>query len=80
MSCGVNQLRYLSEWEDADEAIEVLGQACVSFLSASLKLFLNEAEQEMREMYDLLPNKDGPTFKKQGFVEGYRKWFARHGD
>lgn len=70
---------YLSEWEDADEAIEVLGQACVSFLSGSLKLFLNEAEQEMREMYDPLPDKDAPTFKKQGFVGGYREWFASMG-
>jgi hypothetical protein len=37
---------FLEEWQDADEAIEFLGQACVSFLSTSVVLYLTEAEHE----------------------------------
>jgi hypothetical protein len=70
---------YLKEWEEADEAVEVLGQACVSFLSGSLKLFLNESEQEFRKFYGPLPEKDASTFKKHGFVTGYQHWFASMG-
>jgi hypothetical protein len=70
---------YLKEWEEADEAIEVLGQACVSFLSGSLKLFLNESEQEFRKFYGPLPEKDASTFKRHGSVTGYQHWFASVG-
>src|SRR5690348_18412089 len=35
---------YLSEWLEADEAAEFLGQACISYLAASVKLYLRESE------------------------------------
>jgi len=72
---------FLAEWQEADEALEFLGQACVAFLSATLKLFLNESETRFRETFDSLPIPalDKAVFKKQGFVEGYRQWFALMG-
>src|SRR5688500_1941943 len=42
---------FLKEWQDADEAIEFLGQACVSFLSASVVLYLTESEREFRAQW-----------------------------
>ena len=52
---------FLAEWQEADEALEFLGQACVSFLSAALKLFLNESEREFRNAFDGLPLPAGTT-------------------
>src|SRR5262245_61689139 len=46
---------FLAEWQEADEALEFLGQACVSFLSATPKLFLNESESEFRKAFDFVP-------------------------
>jgi hypothetical protein len=72
---------FLAEWQEADEALEFLGQACVSFLSATLKLFLNESESEFRKAFDFvpIPALDAGVFKKHGFVEGYRQWFSSMG-
>jgi hypothetical protein len=72
---------FLAEWQEADEALEFLGQACVSFLSVTLKLFLNESERQFREDFDFLPIPalDLAAFEKNGFVEGYRQWFAAMG-
>ena len=72
---------FLAEWQEADEALEFLGQACVSFLSAALKLFLNESEREFRNAFDglPLPALDKATFKNRGFVEGYRQWLMSMG-
>src|SRR5947209_1136314 len=39
---------YLEEWLAADTSQEFLGQSCVSFLAASLKLFLDETRASFR--------------------------------
>ena len=40
--------RYLSEWVEATEAVEVLGRSCLSMLSASLNLYFRTWEQWMQ--------------------------------
>ena len=39
---------YLAEWQDAEEGLEMLGQMCLTLLSNSLKLYLDETTQKLR--------------------------------
>lgn len=39
---------YLDEWMEADAHQEFLGQSCVSYLAANLKIFFNEMRQDFR--------------------------------
>ena len=66
---------YLDEWQDADEALEMLGQMCLSFLSTSLKLYLNDTINELTRFLGhgaKLP----PVEPKPG-LEKYETWFRR---
>jgi hypothetical protein len=70
---------YLEEWQDADEAVEFLGQACVSFLAASVKLYLVESEREFRETWGGLFDFPPVTIGEPGIVSGYEEWFRGFG-
>ena len=61
---------FLSEWLDADMALNVLGYSCVSMLANSLKLTFANIERE----FGFRPNNNAETKKlfKQGFVMGYK--------
>lgn len=62
---------FLEEWLEADDSLNVLGYACISMLSAALRLYLKTLESELR-----CPAK-GKYFKKAGsWFEGYRRYFA----
>lgn len=69
---------YLEEYQEADEGLDFLGQACVSYLSASLQLYLNQMREEM-EHYRRVPVFDTKYASNYGFVPAYRKWFADMG-
>ncbi|VBI73263.1 hypothetical protein [Burkholderia pseudomallei] len=65
--------RFLSEWVDAAELLEVTGRCCISMLAASLQLYFKTWEHELR----LNCGKDfAAAFKKEGLVGGYRACFA----
>ncbi|MBW8639801.1 hypothetical protein K1W69_21585 [Hoeflea sp. WL0058] len=59
---------YLSEWINAQSGLDVLGRACVSMLSASLKLYFKTWEVELDITWQ-----DGERKKlfKNGFLWGY---------
>lgn len=67
---------FLTEWLEADSSIEVLGGACLSMVSASLHLYLTEWHRR-------LGTPPGPSlnqiFKKQGWPNGYKAFYAAHG-
>src|SRR4051812_24347791 len=56
---------YLTEWLEAEMAINVLGYSCLSMLSNSLKIAFTNFEREFRF-------KPGRKAFKQGFVSGYK--------
>ena len=70
---------YLEEWQDADEALEFLGQACISFLAASLKLYLTESEREFRNEWGDLFEFPPVAIGEAGIVSGYEEWFLGFG-
>ena len=77
---------FLEEWGEADEAIDVLGQFCISMLSSSLHLYIEEWISELvaragaKQLSDLgigLPA--DATYKvefKKGWINGYRVYCA----
>jgi hypothetical protein len=69
---------FLQEYQEAEEGLDFLGQSCVSYLSASLNLYLNEMRREMERMFRLPPF-DGHYAKIHGWFPAYRKWFAELG-
>lgn len=66
---------FLDEWAEADEALDVLGQLCISLLAASLKLYLTKFVTERRFAKPTEPE----TLWKQGWVNGYWQWSAEQG-
>lgn len=63
---------FLEEWMEANTSLELLGMACVSMLSESLKLYFMTWERE-------LGIKCQPQLKsefKQGFLNGYKTCFG----
>ncbi|KXK32895.1 MAG: hypothetical protein UZ01_00317 [Candidatus Brocadia sinica] len=44
--------QFLKEWEEADEALDVLGQMCISMLSSSLQLYLKESVNDLHGRYN----------------------------
>lgn len=64
---------YLEEWLEADTALDVLGRAGVSMLSASLKLYFESWERQLGIVWAM--GKRKKTFK-DGFLEGYKTCFA----
>lgn len=80
---------FLDEWLEAEEALDVLGQSCISMLSSSLQLYIVEWISELRaragvkQLADLgvgLPEDAAyrKAFKK-GWINGYRLYIARLG-
>jgi hypothetical protein len=70
---------YLEEWQDAEESVEFLGQACVSFLAASVKLFLTESEREFRAAWSDLIDFPHVAIGESGILSGYEEWFRGFG-
>ncbi len=67
---------FLDEWAQADEALDVLGQLCISLLAASLKLYLRRWVIQ----HDLTPPVETKgVFRKKGWLNGYRQWFVEQG-
>ena len=65
---------FLLEWQEADDSLHLLGYACVSTLSDTLKVFFGEWERLTGVTTDPATAK---VFKKQGFVAGYRALFEQ---
>ena len=63
---------FLQEWEEAETSLEVLGIACVSMLSESLKLYFREWEK-LANLDCSLRHKR--VFKDRGFLFGYKVCF-----
>lgn len=64
---------FMEEWSDATMALEMLGQTCISMLSASLQLYFKTWEREL--CIDWEPGERKKAFKN-GFVSGYRYCFG----
>jgi len=64
---------FLEEWLDADTGIELLGRTCISMLSASLKLYLETWEKELRIKWKKNEKRDA---WRKGFSNGYLKALA----
>ena len=63
---------YLTEWMEAQAALEVLGRTCISLLSASLQLYCKAWEKELRVEWG-----KGEREKafRAGMISGYRTCF-----
>ena len=64
---------YLEEWLEADESVQILGQTCVSMLSASFHLYFTTWEHHLGKPVSE-PLKS--IFKKRGWFHGYKAYFA----
>lgn len=64
---------YLTEWIEADESIQVIGQTCVSMLSAALRLYLHT-------LIKLLGGDAHKVRRKKGWLVGCKDYFARKFD
>jgi hypothetical protein len=73
---------FLEEWGEADEALDLLGQMCISVLAASLQLYVKSwiddrfrrYGQHLAERGIVPPDRNSPAFK-QGWINGYRAFF-----
>ena len=72
---------FFKEWEEADEALDVLGQMCISMLSSSLQLYFKESVSELHRRYSSeslakagigRPEDYKATFKNEGWINGCR--------
>ena len=68
---------YYVEWEEAKESLEVLGQTCVSMLSASLKLYLLTWEAELGVC---TTGQERKRAFKGGYLNGYKACLGPHVD
>jgi hypothetical protein len=75
--------QFLSEWLDADQAIDVLGIQCASLLCSTLKLYL---EESLKNVFRRNAHKITKTIKteaaykpafKNGWLNGYRELFEK---
>ncbi|MBT9161330.1 MAG: hypothetical protein DDT27_01545 [Dehalococcoidia bacterium] len=66
---------YLKEWLEADESLQILGQTCISMLSASLHLYFTTWQHHLS-----VPVAESlkPTFTKSGWFNGYKRYFSSH--
>lgn len=65
---------YLSEWLEADEALEILGRTCLSMLSSSLQLYFQTWE---RQLSIQLGKEERKTIFKRGMLNGYLKIYEQ---
>ncbi len=69
---------YFPEWQQAEDSIDFLGQAGISFLSASLGLYLDEFRAGLGR-HKTVPEFDTKLAKRDGALAAYRKWFSELG-
>jgi hypothetical protein len=74
---------FLQEWIEADQSLDVLGQLCISLLSASIRLYLEEWLHNFLRYYyrgelSRIKNVDDykAVFKKYGWFSGYKIYFS----
>lgn len=68
---------FLEEWIEAKTSLELLGAACVSMLSESLKLYFMTREEQLRiKCRDHIPDEFSRKQGK-GFVNGYKACFGQ---
>lgn len=73
---------FLDEWTEADEALDLLGQMCVSSLAASFQLYLKEwindllgtRRRVLAKLSIVAPDGRSSAFKR-GWINGYRAFF-----
>jgi hypothetical protein len=74
---------FFSQWLDAKESLDVLGQMCISMLSSALQLYLKECINALHRRYGTealakfgigRPEQNKAAFKK-GWINGYRVFF-----
>jgi len=61
---------FMEQWSNAETALDVLGQSCVSLLSDTLKLFFDDWSSRIVR-FSLDPHEKA-IMKKEGFVAAYR--------
>lgn len=64
---------FLEEWMDSEQGVDTVGHACISMLSASLKLFLRSWVSRLEKEHGMKFNAD---FKRRWF-NGYRQIFIQ---
>jgi hypothetical protein len=66
---------FLEEWLEADESLQILGQTCLSMLSASFHLYFTTWERRLG-----IPVAESlkSTFKKRGWFNGYKAYFMQN--
>ena len=70
----VTEPAFLEEWQDANEAVEIVGQWCLTMIHGSLKAFLEEYVDEMAREY-----RNAFTDAKQRLANTKGKgWFDRY--
>jgi hypothetical protein len=63
----------LEEWLDADTSLQIVGRACISMLSESLKMYL----QTWERLFGVECQRALPAFFKKGFWPGYKECFGQ---
>jgi hypothetical protein len=72
---GDSEPPFLNEWMEANESLVVLAYPCVSMLAAALHLYFKTWQKQLG-----IPIDDSlkPVFKKEGWLRGYRAYFAHN--
>ncbi|WP_213938704.1 hypothetical protein [Pseudomonas sp. dw_612] len=65
---------YEIEWNEASDAVQVLGHSCVSMLAGALHVYLETWEQQVG--IEIEPEKRKPLFRNKGWLHGYRTVFS----
>jgi hypothetical protein len=63
---------FLTEWQEADECLQVLAHACISMVSAALKLYFKAWERELGRPLD------EASKREDGLINRYRVYFERN--
>ncbi|MDK9725743.1 MAG: hypothetical protein OEL88_12740 [Sterolibacteriaceae bacterium MAG5] len=66
---------FLEEWLEAEESLQVIGRTCISMLAAIFHLYFKTWERQIGVPVDDSLKTD---FKKNGWFNGYKAYFARH--
>jgi|SRR5882724_1936112 len=76
----VSEPAFLEEWQDANEAVEVVGYWCLNMVQASLKAFLEEYVNDMASYYRPLSAAKAELAKTKaaGWFERYRLLFLNY--
>lgn len=69
---------YLAEYEQAEESVDFLGQASLSFVSGSLTLYLREIRTEISRVRPV-PKYDEKYARSNGVLAAHLQWFKSLG-